>query len=361
MPSAGGLRLLVPHRAACRCSASASRASSASRPTSAPSRTSDLTVADRRTLGEVRPQQPLLGLVLSPVRGRQVDQLVRLEGVGRPRPGRSGSPAPRPRRRPSSSRASSRASARWCRTWRRGGRRTGGVAVSAAVLDVAPGSSSKLFHSTVDLVPVGEPREGRLEAALADVAPRTHDVRPDLDLHADLQLFDRRGGQPAGDPRHSRPQPRAPAERAERQRVPCPQGRSAAPWAVITRAIVCRRQSRRAAQTSGLGTPPRCGRHDNVNPSKGDRDPAHRLPHGGRVHIRGSLNRYHLHLLLAFTLVASSASSPRWTQPRAWTPSPSVRPSVRRVDLDLTEGERADTRGPVRPRRPRHQPPDNAC
>src|SRR5579885_1437846 len=35
-----------------------------------------------------------------------------------------------------------------------------------------------------DLAAMREPRQRRLEAALADVAPRTDDVRPDLDEHA---------------------------------------------------------------------------------------------------------------------------------------------------------------------------------
>ena len=55
-----------------------------------------------------------------------------------------------------------------------------------------------------DLVAVGEARQGRLEAPLADVAPRTHDVRPDLDLHADLPLV-QPSRRPTGRPPHGIP------------------------------------------------------------------------------------------------------------------------------------------------------------
>ena len=60
-----------------------------SRPTSAPSRTSTSRLADRLALGEVRPQQPLLQRVLSPVLGGEVDQAVRVERVAAHASGRS--------------------------------------------------------------------------------------------------------------------------------------------------------------------------------------------------------------------------------------------------------------------------------
>ena len=81
----------------------------------APSRTEHLAVADRLPLGEVRPQQPLLGLVLSPMDDGEVDRSYRRR-CSRPRPGRSRSPGPRPRRGRSSGRASSAPRPGWCRT-----------------------------------------------------------------------------------------------------------------------------------------------------------------------------------------------------------------------------------------------------
>ena len=53
----------------------------------------------------------------------------------------------------------------------------------AARTDVACGSSSKLRHSTSTWSACAKRPSGRLEPPLADVAPRTDDVRPDLDLH----------------------------------------------------------------------------------------------------------------------------------------------------------------------------------
>ena len=55
---------------------------------------------------------------------------------------------------------------------------------SPAGADSPVGSSSKAFHSTSTCVAVRELGQRGLEAALADVAPRTDDVGPDLDLHA---------------------------------------------------------------------------------------------------------------------------------------------------------------------------------
>jgi hypothetical protein len=43
----------------------------------------------------------------------------------------------------------------------------------------------------LDLVAVGEPGEGLLEAVLADRAPRADDVRPDLHLHGQVNRRDR--------------------------------------------------------------------------------------------------------------------------------------------------------------------------
>ena len=57
------------------------------------------------------------------------------------------------------------------------------VATSHSPSRGAAGSSSKLRQRHGDLVAVLEAGERRLDAALADVAPRAGDVRPDLDVH----------------------------------------------------------------------------------------------------------------------------------------------------------------------------------
>ena len=150
--------------------------------------------ADVPRLGEVRREEALLGRVLQAVRGGQVDEPVRVERVGRVRAIEVIAQA-------------------------NGGRLAGDVAVQRPgpravaaqlrgeqVVHVPTALPRRVRHQfgaapdDLDLLPVGEPLERALELALADVAERAQQIRPDLNLHACRPSSPRRPGRNGATP-----------------------------------------------------------------------------------------------------------------------------------------------------------------
>ena len=149
----------------------------ASRPTSVASRTRIVLVAERLALGEVRAHEALLHRVLAAVRGRQVDQAVGVEAVAAARAVEVVL-EPLARRQLGHLRVGllgllDAHAVLGREVLGRGVRALGRRA--RVELEAAPGQ--------LDLVTVRELLERVLEATLADVAPRAHDVGPDLDGH----------------------------------------------------------------------------------------------------------------------------------------------------------------------------------
>jgi hypothetical protein len=140
----------------------------------------DVGLADRRSLNEVGGQQTLLERVLLAVRMRVVDQAVGVERVAGPGPvevevqplGRGVGRDPRLRGlRGGAAHAVFGGEALHRITLRRGWR-------ARIELEAAPGDR--------DLLAMIEGGQGVLETALADVAPGTDDVGPDLDIHGSV-------------------------------------------------------------------------------------------------------------------------------------------------------------------------------